>query len=284
MIENDYSIMRTAILTAFPKIFTDIEFSNEIFQQSLKLANLYNFSFQPELFTAKMSVEIEARYKAVSNALSHQIKETGGEQERILVIEIATGLSPRCLQFNNVDYIESDMKPVIELKKRIFKNLNFQDKIKNFYIADLTKPEQLKNFLLKIPQTSKYKKVIIVSEGLFWYMKQEDIAKMANVFTQTFGDKMIWISSDCPVKTPSSGEYRKIISTSANSKRNTFESIDDFVQFFQKLGFKTSYKCLSSLVSPQKIKSGKIFSLSTDEIQKRIDSYTNVALISPIKR
>ncbi len=208
-----------------------------------------------------------------------KLKKRGGG-EKVLVIEIASGLSPRCLQFDNVDYIECDMKPVMELKKQIFKNLSFQDKIKNFYSVDLTNPEQLRNFLFKIPQTSKYKKVIIVSEGLFWYMKKAEITKMANVFVQVFGDKLIWISSDCPVKTPFTSEYRKTISDSANSKRNTFEDIDDFVEFFQKLGFNTSCKSLSSLISPQKIKAGKIFSLTTDETLKRIDSYTNVALMS----
>ncbi len=78
MNKDNCSIMRTAILTAFPKIFSDIEFANEIFSQALQLANFYNFSFQPEFFTAKMAVEIEARYKAVSNVLLHQIKKAGG--------------------------------------------------------------------------------------------------------------------------------------------------------------------------------------------------------------
>ena len=118
MKEFDYTIMRTAILTSFPKIFTDIEFAGEIFHQALQLANFENFSFQPELFVAKMSVEIEARFKAVSKALTNQIKNA----KDVLVIEIATGLSPRGLQFDKVDYIECDLKPIIDLKKRIFKN------------------------------------------------------------------------------------------------------------------------------------------------------------------
>ena len=187
MMKDDNSVMRTAILTAFPKIFTDIEFSMEIFQQALQFASLYGFSFQPELFVAQMAVEIEARYKAVSGALLKQMR--GGE--KTLVIEIAAGLSPRSLQFDNVAYVECDLKPIIELKKRIFKNLNHPKETENFYGVDLSKPKLLKNFLSKIPNINSYEKVVVVSEGLFWYMQKADIEEMARVFLQILGKKMV---------------------------------------------------------------------------------------------
>ena len=79
----------------------------------------------------------------------------------------------------------------------------------------------------------------------------------------------------------SEGDYRKTISNSANSKRKTFENAAEFVEFFQDLGFEVSHKSLKSLVSPKKIKAGKIFSLNEDEVEKRIDTYTDVAVIKP---
>lgn len=112
--EQQINIMRTAFLTAYPKIFTDIDYSVEIFSHMKDLAVNNGFSFQPNQFSNAMTLEIEARYKAINNYLNKIIdKDT-------LVIEIAAGLSPRRLQYKNYDYEELDLKPIIDIKKNIY--------------------------------------------------------------------------------------------------------------------------------------------------------------------
>lgn len=44
--EQENNIMRTAFLTAFPKIFTDIEYSSEIFAQMKNLVTKHGFAFK----------------------------------------------------------------------------------------------------------------------------------------------------------------------------------------------------------------------------------------------
>lgn len=275
MEKEDLSIMRTAVLTAFPKIFTDIQFASEIFHQGIVLANKHGFSFAPELFVNQMAVEIEARFKGTSRALCEQIKAGVG-----IVIEVAAGLSPRSLQFAQVPYFECDLKPVCALKKEIFKGLNRNEKAKNIFSVDLTDVKGLKNFLLKVSKDFRTGKAIIVSEGLFWYLKREDIQTMAKIFVQVFGDRLVWISPDCPPDMTNSEDYRKKISDSAKSKRNTFRDKDDFVDFFEKLGFGVSCRRLSELVPTKQISSGKTFALTDEQIRQKIDSYVNVAVMT----
>lgn len=112
--EQQNNIMRTAFLTAFPKIFTDIDYSMEIFSCMRKLVTEQGFTFQPEQFSNAMSLEIEARHKAVNRVLDQVIdKDT-------LVIELASGLSPRRLQYQNNDYAELDFAPITAIKKSIY--------------------------------------------------------------------------------------------------------------------------------------------------------------------
>ena len=104
-------------LTAFPKVFTNIEYASEIFANMKELAMKEGFSFLPNLFNNEMAIEIEARHKAVSKTLLKNITNN------TLVIEIAAGLSPRRLEFKEYDYLEVDFKPIMDVKRNIYKNI-----------------------------------------------------------------------------------------------------------------------------------------------------------------
>ena len=61
---------------------------------------------------------IEGRYHSLNDALS--------KIEDIFIVEIASGLSPRSLEFlskKNVIYIETELKRLINLKKNILKEI-----------------------------------------------------------------------------------------------------------------------------------------------------------------
>ena len=132
--------MRTGVLTAYPKIYSDIDYSQEIFYNALSVAKDYGFTFQPEQFVANMAVEIEGRYKAVSSILRSKISKS----KRTLVIEFAVGLSPRRLEFLELDYLESDFEPMMKMKKQIYKKMGFQKFEKGLFAVDLANTKQLK--------------------------------------------------------------------------------------------------------------------------------------------
>ncbi|MBO4823169.1 MAG: class I SAM-dependent methyltransferase [Clostridia bacterium] len=159
MITNKFSeqqndIMRTAFLTAYPKIFTDIDYSMEIFSLMKNLVTQKGFSFQPNQFTNAMALEIEARHKAINSELNQLIdKDT-------LVIEIAAGLSPRHLQYQSYDYIELDFKPVIEIKKSIYSDLFYERLNNTLFDVDLANIEQLHRCLITILKHNQHKKLL----------------------------------------------------------------------------------------------------------------------------
>ena len=131
--------MRTAFLTAFPKIFTDIEFSTDIFINMKQLSIKNGFSFSPNHFSNEMSVEIEARYKSLDRVLDKYItKDT-------LIIEIAAGLSPRHLQYRNKNYYELDFNPIIEIKKNIYTSMGYEVLNNFLYGLDITNISKLHN-------------------------------------------------------------------------------------------------------------------------------------------
>lgn len=273
--EQMFNTMRTAILTAYPKIFTDIDYGAEIFFHAAKLATKYGFSFTPELFVVKMAVEIEARHKAMNEMLKRNLTK------KTLVIELAAGLSPRRIEFADVDYLEVDYRALAEMKSAIYQSMQLEKYTKGLCAVDLSKREELRKFLSKIPNLKNYEKIIVVSEGLFWYLKREQIQGILEDLSSAFaGLNWCWITADCPVEAELKTEYRKVISNSANVNCDEkFTNDRDFCEFFGKHGFVVDQYKLIDLVSPKHISSGSFFSVAENEIVNRMNTYTDVAVI-----
>lgn len=274
--------MRTGVLTAYPKIYSDIDYSQEIFYNALSVAKDYGFTFQPEQFVANMAVEIEGRYKAVSSILRSKISKS----KRTLVIEFAVGLSPRRLEFLELDYLESDFEPMMKMKKQIYKKMGFQKFEKGLFAVDLANTKQLKSFLSKKATIENYDQIILITEGLFWYLNKEIITDMTNAFNAVLQNKnWIWISADCPTKDKIEEEYRNVISRSANVKRTkTFSDFNDFSIFFENLNVNVTRKKIIDCVKAKDIRSASLFSISADEATNRLNKYTDMAIISPKKK
>lgn len=114
-----------------------------------------NFSFSPEHFSNQMAIEIEARHKALNEILKKQISN------KTLVIEIAAGLSPRRLQFENYNYAELDFKPVMDIKKEIYHKLGKSDE--SIFSVDLADTTAFKNCLTNIIKTKNFDNVIVLN-------------------------------------------------------------------------------------------------------------------------
>ena len=107
MLDNFESISPTAIVTAYPRQFTDIPYEKQIYEW-LK-ANCKNNDVK---LNKLLAPEIEARYKLTNKILD----DLNIEQ----VVEIASGYSSRGIIYaqKGYEYIEMDLEEVIRNKIR----------------------------------------------------------------------------------------------------------------------------------------------------------------------
>ena len=275
--DQQLSAMRTSFLTAFPKIFSDIEYSLEFFSEMKNLATEKGFTFLPEHFSNEMSVEIEARHKSLNHAIKSNLVEN------TLIIEIASGLSPRHLQFSSNEYVECDFKPIMDIKREIYKSMGHENLVETLCDADISNVKKFKNFITKSINKKNYQKIIIVNEGLFWYLSKPIIQKMTQqIISVLKGKNWIWITTDCPVVDKNNFEHRKIISKSANVKRGgIFKDYNDFSSFFNDIGLTNISYSLSNFIKYQDLSSAKFFSIEKQDAINRIDSYTKIAILQP---
>ncbi len=267
--------MRTAFLTAYPKIFTNICNGAEIFFQALKQATEYGFSFQPSLFVANMSIEIEARHKALTEAVKQQLSEDA------LIIELAVGLSPRRTEFLDFPYVEMDFETIVEVKKNIYQKMGLENCANGLQAVDFSNQAQFAETLAAL-DLKRYKKVVVVSEGLFWYLKKTHVQGMVDALNNALkGISWCWVTADCPIKANvSEEEYRNVIAKSSNcSPVEPFADFADFAAFFAENGFALEACRLARFVSPSQLSSGGFFSIPIEEIEKRMADYTDIALL-----
>lgn len=275
MDNNIIKTMRTAVLTSYPKIFTDIPYASQIFFSSLQLAVKYGFSFQPALFVAEMAVEIEARHKAI-NAVLREI-----QTDNTLVIELGVGLSPRRCEFSHLEYIEVDYSTIVNMKKEIYMSIDLPKYNAGLIASDLSEHDKWGYLLRQQIKSKHYNQVIVVSEGLFWYLKKDHIQGIISELKKLLnGIHWMWVTADCPVNEQQNVSYKNVIADSSNkSPVEPFADYNAFHDFFTCNKFSIKRYAMVNLVSPSRIYSGQFFSISLDEVKKRMDTYTDIAIL-----
>ena len=277
---SKYDIMRTAILTAFPKIFTDIPYSNSIFQISIQNSVALGFSFDPYMFSSEMSLEIEARYKSLNAMINEQLQLFGND---LLIIEFGSGLSPRRLEFNKTKYYEFDLPQINALKKHVYETLDCEELSESLCDVDLKCKSDVEILLSAIQNNNQNCKVIIVSEGLFWYLNRATISSLIRVLIKLYNDNWIWLTSDCPTQSVLDKPYKHIISKSSNrNPLKPFRNVTEYFEFFNSLSCDVSSHKIRSYISEKNLFSADLFSINNDEVIERVDGYTDLAIISPI--
>lgn len=272
---NITKTMRTAILTAYPKIFTDIPYASQLFFSSLQLAVKYGFLFQPALFVSEMAVEIEARHKAI-NAVLREI-----QTDNTLVIELGVGLSPRRCEFSYLEYIEVDYSTIVNMKKEIYRLINLPKYGEGLIASDLSEPEEWGKQLKYKIKSKHYNQIIVVSEGLFWYLKEDHIQGIISELKKLLnGIYWIWVTADCPVNEQQNATYKNVIADSSNkSPVEPFADYDAFNDFFTYNTFSVVRHKMADFISPSKIYSGRLFSINLDKVKNRMDTYTDIAIL-----
>lgn len=235
--DKDYEeVTSTAIVTSYPRIFTDILYEKEIYEW------LSNHCKEEVALYKNMATEIEARYK-----LTNKLLEQSGIKQ---VLEIAAGYSSRGLIYSQKEYnyIEMDLENVSKNKRNIIKEL------------ESAIPENLKiirgNALRKsdYEECEKYLKenepIVVINEGLLRYLTFDEKRIVAeNVYNLLLKHGGIWITCDVTpkkkflqVQDKSLPNFNKKLSnlTSRNNLNDRFEDIDHIKQFFGDVGLEVT--------------------------------------------
>ncbi len=231
--DKDYEqISPTAIVTAYPRIFTDIPYEKEIYSW------LESHCDTEVALYKNMAPEMEARYKLVNKLLDKSnIKQ---------VLELASGYSSRGLIYSKkgYNYVEMDLENVSENKIKILKSIekNIPNSLKVIKGNALRKKDFIK--------CEKYFKsgepIAILNEGLLRYLTFDEKRIFAeNIWALLSKHGGVWITSDVtPKKFIKSQDnalrnFNKNVSniTSRNNLNDRFEDINHVKNFFGNIGF-----------------------------------------------
>lgn len=232
MLDNFESISPTAIVTAYPRQFTDIPYEKEIYQWLQK-----NCKDNDIKLNKLLAPEIEARYKLTNKILDDlNVKQ---------VIEIATGYSSRGIIYaeKGYEYIEMDLEEVAKNKVKLLKDIaNIPD---NLHITsgnalNYADFEKCGEFL------DNNKEVAIINEGLLRYLtfeEKEIVAK--NIYNVLKKYNGVWITCDVTPKKfiekqnvclPNFNKNLNQV-TSRNDLQDRFYDIEHIKSFMSNIGF-----------------------------------------------
>lgn len=233
ILDKDYEkISPTAIVTSYPRIFTDIPYEKEIY-------NWLGSHCNEEVTLNKMlAPEIEARYKLTNKLLDkYNIKQ---------VLELAAGYSSRGLIYSKkgYNYIELDLDNVSKNKKEILNSIeeNIPENLKLVSGNALRKEdyENLKNYF------KQNEPIAVINEGLLRYLTFDEKKIVAqNIYDLLSKYGGIWITCDVtPKKFMDSQDkalpdFNKKLATitSRNNLNDRFEDINHIKDFFGNIGF-----------------------------------------------
>lgn len=224
------SISPTAILTSYPRTFTEIQYEKEIYNWIDM-----NCSEKPTL-NKNLAPEIEARYKLINKLLNNtDIKQ---------VLEIASGYSSRGMIYSQkgYNYIEMDLENVVINKRKIVKSISKQSELLNIIEGNALERSDFE----RIDKYLDDREVAVINEGLLRYLtfeEKEIVAK--NIYSILKKHKGVWITCDVtPKKFIASQDkalpdFNKNLNsvTDRNSLNDRFEDIEHIKEFFGRIGF-----------------------------------------------
>ncbi len=235
MNDKEYEeIIPTAIVTSYPRTFTDIPYEKDIYKLLTKYIRkeIKNVSLNKNLAT-----EIEARYKLTNRLLDKSnIKQ---------VLELASGYVSRGIIYSQkgYNYIEMDLPKIVNTKKKIIDDLNINT-LGNLKIVDgnalrYSDFERCNSML-------NSGEVVIINEGLFRYLSFSEKARVAqNIYKILQEHGGIWITCDVTPKKFIQSENAALPNFNKNLTKTTnrnnildrFEDINHIKSFFGDIGF-----------------------------------------------
>lgn len=233
MLDDFESITPTAIVTSYPRQFTDIPYEKEIYEWLSDNCNNNDIKLNKLL-----APEIEARYK-LTNKILDNLNITQ-------VLELAAGYSSRGIIYSKkgYEYIEMDLEEVAKNKVRLLNDITSIPN--NLHITsgnalNYADFEKCKEYL------NKNKEVAIINEGLLRYLtfeEKEIVAK--NIYNVLNKHNGVWITCDVTPKgfiqkqnnfMPDFNNNLSIV-TSRNNLTDRFKDIEHINKFMKNIGFK----------------------------------------------
>ena len=226
------SVSPTAIVTCYPRIFTDIPYEPQIYEW------LSQNCTQNVVLNKMLAPEIEARYK-LTNRILDKLKINQ-------VLELASGYSSRGLIYSQkgYHYVEMDLEHVAKNKTKIIDDITTCPSNLHILAGNALNRE---DYIKCEKYFDKNKEIAIINEGLLRYLTFEEKAVVAqNVYNTLNKFNGVWITCDVtPKRFITSQEkclpkFNSNLSniTSRNDLKDRFNDIEHIKEFFGKIGFK----------------------------------------------
>lgn len=231
--DDDYKeISPTAIVTSYPRIFTDIPYEKEIY-------NWLESHCNEEVTLNKMlAPEIEARYKLTNKLLNnYNVKQ---------VLELAAGYSSRGLIYSKkgYNYVELDLESVSRNKKEILQSIEKSiPKNLNIISGNALKNNDFKKLEGYFENNEP---IAVINEGLLRYLTFDEKRLVAqNIYDLLSKYGGIWITCDVTPKRfinsqdKALPDFNKKLAniTSRNNLNDRFEDENHIREFFGNIGF-----------------------------------------------
>lgn len=266
MLEDFESISPTAIVTAYPRQFTDIPYEKEIYDW-LK-GNCKNNDVK---LNKLLAPEIEARYKLINKILDNlNITQ---------VLELAAGYSSRGIIYSKkgYEYIEMDLSHVSKNKVKLLNDI--ADIPNNLHI--------LTGNVLNYEEYSKCdeyfdknKRIAIINEGLLRYLTFEEKEVVAkNIYNTLSKYGGVWITCDVTPKKfiekqnavlPNFNANLNLV-TSRNDLQDRFEDVEHIKSFMSNIGYNNVEIHKFSEVK-EKLKSFNILNVKQENYDELLDN------------
>ena len=233
MLESYEGVSPTAVLTAFPRTFTDIPYSKEIYKWLNKNCK------EEVILNELLAPELEARYKLIDRL----IDKTNITQ----VLELASGYSSRGLVYSKKEYnyVEMDLEGVSNNKKRIINELFEMND--NLHIVS-GNALNIDDYNKSDKYFDSNKELAIINEGLLRYLTfNEKKIVGQNIYNLLKKHGGVWITCDItPQKYIDIKNKMNISKKSGNSNDSSlrknlndrFQNEEQIKSFFGDIGFK----------------------------------------------
>ncbi len=263
-IESFESVSPTAILTSYPRTFTDIPYEKEIYEW------LSNNCTDKVQLNKMLAPEIEARYKLINKLIE--------KQNVTQILELASGYTSRGLIYSKkgYKYVEMDLEEVANNKKRIINELFKKNDNLHIVSGNALNIEDYN-------RCEKYfdnNKLVIINEGLLRYLTFDEKKKVAqNIYNMLKKHGGVWITCDVTPKkfiqkqneqNPTLNDNISII-TSRNDLNDRFENEEHIKSFFSEIGF-NSIEIHKFIEIKRELKSFEILDIDKESCNELLDN------------
>lgn len=265
MLENFESISPTAILTSYPRTFTDIPYEREIY-------DWLNKNCKDDVKLNKLlAPEIEARYKLTDRIMSKlNIKQ---------ILELASGYSSRGLIYSQkgYKYIEMDLEGVSKNKKRLINELFQMNNNLHIICGNALNYD---DYIKCEKYLDDNKELAIINEGLLRYLTFDEKRIVGqNIYNMLKKYGGVWITCDVTPKkflqkqdeqNPTLNNNLNTV-TSRNNLNDRFENEDHIRSFFGEIGF-NNIELHKFIEVKDELKSFEMLGMNKDECDELLES------------